>query len=516
MSRAAFGVAFTAALALGLWLRLADPAARPMHHDEANQAIRVGALLEAGEYRYDPQDHHGPTLYYLTLPFAWARGQWTMAALDERTLRMLPAIAGAGLLLCFLGILASRAGPQAPVGITRLAVIVAAALAAISPILTYYSRFFIQESLLLFFGMGAVVALGRYVLRPAMTPAIAAGALAGFALATKETALILLPVASLSCVMAARVTRLLPATGASVRHALAALGAALLPILLFYSAFLTHPEGLRDVARAIPIYLERGIDPAAHTQPFFYYLRMLGWSSSEGLVWTELLVLILATIGCAVALAPRARSFWPLYICLYSIGTLLIFSALRYKTPWNALPFYGGLVLMAGFGAATLFARARHRVLQVLLVVVLAAAGWQLAAQSVRASFRYAADPRNPYAYAHTTTDFARLPARLYNLAEHHPDGRDMYVKVVARPFEQWPFPWYARRLTRVGYWGTAADASPLDDAPVLVVSMDQVDDVEAVLGERYISEFYGLRPGVLLALYIERGLWERFLASRR
>jgi hypothetical protein len=27
------------------------------------------------------------------------------------------------------------------------------------------------------------------------------------------------------------------------------------------------------------------------------------------------------------------------------------------------------------------------------------------------------------------------------------------------------------------------------------------------------VSEFFGLRPEVLLALYIERGLWERFLA---
>ena len=47
---------------------------RPMHHDEANQAVRFGRLLETGEYRYDRRDHHGPTLYYLTLPVAWLRG----------------------------------------------------------------------------------------------------------------------------------------------------------------------------------------------------------------------------------------------------------------------------------------------------------------------------------------------------------------------------------------------------------------------------------------------------------
>ena len=58
-----------------------------MHHDEANQAIKFGDLLERGDYRYDYRDHHGPTLYYLTLPSAWLGGQQTLASLDEVTLR---------------------------------------------------------------------------------------------------------------------------------------------------------------------------------------------------------------------------------------------------------------------------------------------------------------------------------------------------------------------------------------------------------------------------------------------
>ena len=73
-----------------------------MHHDEANQAVKFGELLETGDYRYDRHDHHGPTLYYLTLPAAWLRGQATLASLDERTLRAVPAVFGAGLLLLFL------------------------------------------------------------------------------------------------------------------------------------------------------------------------------------------------------------------------------------------------------------------------------------------------------------------------------------------------------------------------------------------------------------------------------
>ena len=42
---------------------------------------------------------------------------------------------------------------------------------------------------------------------------------------------------------------------------------------------------------------------------------------------------------------------------------------------------------------------------------------------------------------------------------------------------------------------------------------MDHAAALDSALGDRYVSEFFGLRPEVLLTLYVERGLWERFLA---
>jgi uncharacterized protein (TIGR03663 family) len=512
MGRAAFPVVFAAALALALGLRLADPAVRPMHHDEANQAVRFGILLETGEYQYDRTDHHGPTLYYLTLPVAWLRGQHTLAAVDERTLRMVPAVFGAGLLLLFLFLMR---------GLGATAVASAAALAAVSPVLTYYSRFYVQESLFVFFALAFLIALGRYAVRPGLAPAIWTGALAGLAYATKETSLIVLPAAAAACAVAAAVARGehdRPRAGPHPRvvHGLAALGAALIPALFLYSAFFRNPSGLLDSFSAFSIYLWRGVEPGPHVQPWFFYLKTLAWSASGGLIWTDALVLVLAAVGIVHAIATRTTAFWPTYICLYAIGTMAIFSAVRYKTPWNLMPFYVGIILMAGFGAAFLLERARSRVARAVVVIVLVAAGWQLAAQSIRASFRYPADPRNPYVYAHTSTDYVRLASRVHELAAKHPDGRDMLVKVVAGPYEQWPFPWYARDLGRVGYWSTAAEAGALDGVPVILASQENAAAVETAVGERYVSEFYGLRPEVLLTLYVERGLWDRFLESRR
>ncbi|NTV82107.1 MAG: hypothetical protein HGA24_11875, partial [Candidatus Aminicenantes bacterium] len=102
MTNKAFRGLFLCAVVGALLFRFVRLDVRPMHHDEANQAVRFGDLLERGEYRFDPQDHHGPTLYYLTLPAARAAGAGSLAGLGEATLRAVPALLGAGLLLLFL------------------------------------------------------------------------------------------------------------------------------------------------------------------------------------------------------------------------------------------------------------------------------------------------------------------------------------------------------------------------------------------------------------------------------
>ena len=93
-------ILFLLIVAVALGLRLPQLSNRPMHHDEANQAYRFGILLETGTYAYDASEHHGPTLYYLTLPIAWLTGAETFAETTETTYRMLPVIFGMLLILC--------------------------------------------------------------------------------------------------------------------------------------------------------------------------------------------------------------------------------------------------------------------------------------------------------------------------------------------------------------------------------------------------------------------------------
>ena len=178
MSRGGAAVIIALAFAAGLALRLARLDVRPMHNDEANQAVKFGTLLESGEYAYAAYDHHGPTLYYLTLPIAWLRGQATLAATDEWTLRGLPVAFGAATI---------RLLPLLPAGVGHAAGAAAAVLMAVSPAMVFYSRMYIQESMFACFALAFAIALGRAVTEGGRRWPALAGTAAGLAIADEET-----------------------------------------------------------------------------------------------------------------------------------------------------------------------------------------------------------------------------------------------------------------------------------------------------------------------------------------
>jgi uncharacterized protein (TIGR03663 family) len=515
MTRASAGALVAVALTAALALRGARLDVRPMHHDEANQAIKFGDLLERGEYRYDFRDHHGPTLYYLTLPSAWLGGRHTLASLDEVTLRRVPVAFGAATILLL---------PLLSAGIGRTAMAVAAILMAVSPAMVFYSRMFIQEPLFACFTFAFVIAVGRIAMDGGRAWWILAGIAAGFAVATKETSVIVLPAAILACTIAwwslgSERPQNAMTRGQWRAPVVTSLAAAAAVAVVFYSSFFTAPAGILEPFRGTSTYLARGIDPASHAHPWHYYLRLLTYTSSGGTKWSEGLVIALAVVGAATAWRPHhppdpGRRFWTRYLACDVAITAAIFSMIPYKTPWNVLPFYVVAFALAGVGLVTLVDMTRLRAMRIVLALTFALASLQLSGQAWRAAVTYAADPRNPYVYAQTVPDAVRMATRVLDLAALHAEGTRMQVSVIASPYEQWPIPWYLRTMPNVGYWTGPGDPVAMQ-APVIVSSLDHTLALDAALGDRYVSEFFGLRPDVLLSLYVERGLWTRSRAER-
>lgn len=129
-------VIFAGALAF----RLPKLETRPLHNDEAVNATKVAELWEDGRYKYDPDEYHGPTLHYATVPFLVLSGAPNANALSDNALRYGTVFFGAALILLLL-LMAD--------GVGRHAMVWSALFIAISPAMVFYSRYFIHEMLLI-------------------------------------------------------------------------------------------------------------------------------------------------------------------------------------------------------------------------------------------------------------------------------------------------------------------------------------------------------------------------------
>ncbi len=464
-------LALIACFAFGL--RVWDLDRRPMHADEANQAVKAGQLLEDRGYAFDPTDHHGPTLYYAVLPVAWLRGEHTLAQLTETTVRLVPAIAGTvAVVLLYLITL--------PLG-TRTALL-AAVFLTLSPPAVYYSRYFIQETLLLAFTLGAFFSGMQWWRNGRLGWALAAGACAGIMQATKASA----PLFLLAALAGVAVARPLPPAPAQIgRHLVLSLLIAVFVAGLFYSSFGTNLAGLGAVWDTYTTFGKRlAAGLTGHEKPWWYYLSLFGWRQEGGVITHQLGISILALGGLVVALLSPKRSLLR-GAAGFTVVLVLFLSFASYKTPWHIIHLVPSLALLAA-GALGALPERWTQAGNILAFVVL----YTLSSQVKLTSFQRPADERNPYAYVHTSPDVLKIRP-LVTAASDGP------VRIISE--EVWPLPWYLRGLPNVGYWTTVPDDC---DGSLVIASAGLAEQVEANLKGRYTSSFVGLRPGFTLVVY--------------
>lgn len=466
---------------LALGLRTYRLGARPMHADEANQAVKLGQTLEGSTYVFDPRDHHGPTLYYLALIPARLRGEATLAELTETTVRLTPALAG----VVAVGLLWLLVRPCG-----RSTAFIAALFLAVSPAAVYYSRYFIQETLLVTFTLGALISGQAWWRNQRAGWAATAGVCLGLMLATKSSALVFAAAALLA------VGRWPERPGSLLLRdaAIAAVSAAIVAAS-FYSAFGSHPAGLRDMVLSPGAMLSRVTGGASgHEKPWWYYASLFLYQRNGGYVWDQTVFVIPAFIGGFFALqrsitkgagASSPSGLLP-FAAVYSTIVAVVLSATPYKTPWLVVSVIPALCILAAWALAHV--RAWKAVCLALVVV------FGLAWQTRQAVFLRPADPRNPFAYVHTVPDMLKVPA----LAAAAPAGR---VKVISS--EYWPLPWYLRNRPETGYW----TEPPVDcDGALVFAGADQAEAVRSRLRGRYQESILGLRPGFALAVFTRQG----------
>jgi uncharacterized protein (TIGR03663 family) len=517
-----YWLAVSAVLILAIALRISRLEVRPMHGDEAVHAYKFGQLLEANNYRYDPTEFHGPTLNYFTLIPALLSGQHTYESLTEVTLRIVPVFFG--LILVFMPLLLMD-------GLGRPVAVIASALTATSPAFVFYSRYYIQEMLLVCFTFGMIVSGYRYAHSPKWHWALRTGVFAALCFATKETSIIAFGavIVALAVVLLTRKDGRPAINLIRPGHFVLAIIGAVVVWGLFFSSFFKNPAGLIDSFRTYTTYFERAGNNQFHIHPWYYYLQLLIYSKAGmGPPWTEGFIVVMALVGLVVIISKRSVSGLDSnllnFIAGYTVIMTVIYSAIPYKTPWCLLSLYHGMILLAAIAVVAILKSLRLAMSRIIMVAFFVVFTADLGLQAYMASRFFNIELGNPYVYAHPTKDVFTVVQRVEEVSRAYPAGREMPVLVVCPDGDYWPLPWYLRSFKTVGYYNDVNEIrSP---APVVIASAGFQDQLIGKLfdispaGQKnlYVPLFdkaIELRPQVELRGYITKDLWDQWQSSK-
>ena len=496
----------------GAILRCYDLALKPFHHDEGVNGHFMIRLVREGIYKYDPENYHGPTIYYFSLVAAKLFGLNTVA------MRLVPALFGIAtiwLLLCLRRYIGS------------IGALVAAALIAVSPGAIYLSRYFIHETLFIFFTLGIIVAALYYYETAKLVYSVLGSISAALLFATKETAFISIGVILLAwaCVVVylklvnnglpwetkeqakARKRELDQATkkvffeklgdqNNLITHLLIAVSVFLLVYVLFYSSFFTNNKGVWDSLQAFQIWAKTSSKDHTQSGPFAYF----SWLKDE-----ELPLMVLCATGFLIALW-RARNRFAIFAGAWAIGITAAYSIIKYKTPWLALNFLVPMAIVGGYCVdqlGLLSKQIEKRVFSGLVLLIALGVGIY---QAISINFYHYDDDKYPYIYAHTPRQFLDMVREFEKYAKRAQGTKEELSVSVVSP-DYWPLPWYTRDYKGVGYHG---GMTTISNQHIVIAKDEQRYQLDELIGSRYtlIGE-YPLRPGVNLLLYVRSDLMQ-------
>ncbi|WP_395745511.1 flippase activity-associated protein Agl23 [Prosthecobacter sp.] len=499
-------------LILGAYYRFPSLGERPMHTDEAILAMKSAEFQTTGHFQYDPKDFHGPGLHYLTRIWSKLAGWGGPATWTEAQLRTVPVVCGLLLLLSTL-LLRDALG--------RLSTGLAMLLISISPMMVYYSRYFIMEVPLVLLITLCIAALWQYSQGGGRWWLVLAGFCLGMQHATKETFAINV-VAALAgyAVTKVIVGGFAPrrsgydtgagAKGRATHPALWVILTALVTSVAIYSGGFKDWQAVKDSALTYLHYFERS-GGSGHEKPWYYYITLIFWRK-DGLVWSEAMIGGLGIIGMLHAflgnhMKQPSRQAFLVFLSVYTLVLFSIYSFLAYKTPWSILSAQHALTLLAGVGAAAIFSSLKGSFLRLAFYIAFGLGLYYLISRTNLAIHLYAADSRNPYVYSHTSTNLMRLLPQVRELQKTAPD--DAFNVLVINRDSGWPLPWYWRDIKSVHYTNTVPDTI---DARIIIAEPEMQTALESKFaGKNYTThDLFGLRPGVMLKMWIEQSLWDR------
>ncbi len=519
--QALFVLIFLVILGLALALRLDELGLKPLHNDESVNGWFTLRLQWWNTYRYQPPDHHGPLLYYITWVFFELLGP------SELSLRLGTALAGALVLLALLPLRRFLGG---------FGLLVASALLAVSPAQVFFGRTAIHEVYLVLLSVVLFAASARFVERPKPRFAHWAALAGALALATKETAVLTFASLGLGLLVAWQFGRQLPGHrgcvepdlffGRKRRDALKAvleggwplalrvLAPAALVLVLLFSSFFSYTEGVPKFFQAFGSWVEYGVGSRGQTKDVLYFANYF----QETLGWT-LLPVLLAGLW---ALLTRHR--FALVLVGWATSSFLIYSIIPYKTPWCALNIELPVLLLCGWGAQQALLAAQDiglhpakRAAAVALAVLPIATAGPLVGESWYVNQMAFDDRSHPYVYSQTLRGFHGLTRDLLGVGDSLPVTERLGPRVLNVDAKH-PTRWYTITRgwdhSRTRYTERVPKVEWIREAEVVLASGGRTRSVEDSLrraGGSWHQEVYPLRPGWRITAWFRQELWEAY-----
>lgn len=513
LSLLSFLILIALAIGLAASYRFYNLDARPMHTDEAILGVKLGEFWNTGSFEYDPKDFHGPALHQVSVLWGKVAGWAGPETWTEADLRMVSVICSFGVLFSIL-FFADALG--------RFGTAIAMILTAVSPMMVFYSRYFIMEMLLVLLISITLGCFWRFSQGGTRLWLVLGGCALGFQHATKETFVLNVVAAIVGWIVARSVIgefepKKSNSFGASSsrnkgRPSRPWLWVIIPAIAVSIAAF---SDGFRDweaVGDSFVTYLNylQRSGGSGHEKPWHYYLTLIFWHR-DTFVWTEALIGGLGIVGMIYSLVGdfknTGRQAFLVFLSVYTVVLFAAYSVLSYKTPWSILSAQHSLTLLAGVGAYAIWSMLTVRFVRWTFNLLLTIGIWHLCSQSMRVAgtspnpqFDYSSDPRNPYVYSHTQKSLLKLLAEVKTFIQEKENPK---IQVISRD-QGWPLPWYWRNLKSAGYQETVPATL---DADVIVVDGEFYDQVKANLGGGDYSEHspFGLRPGIMLSLLLKK-----------
>lgn len=404
-----------------IFARFYDLGIRPPHHDEAVNGWFVDGLFRDGFYRYDPQNYHGPVYFYLLALSEMLFGR------SVESLRYVTVFFGG--LLTFTPLLFKK-------WIGERASWIAVVALAVSPAVVFYSRYAIHEIPFAFF----TVLFFYFWLRAreenySWKILTGLGLTLGMLACLKENFVIFL-----GCLFIAEImTRIYGKESTFPKHYARYAGMSLIAfglIALVYSALGRDEHGIVNFFQAFNLWSETGSKGNGHQKPFDYWFKVLAKFE-----WPTLIGIFFAPLALRKKVSQQIR-----LVSVISMGILLAYTIVNYKTPWCLLSFQWGFILIFAYWCSRAWDQ-----FKILVMALLAVTGSYSAYQAYDVSFVNVDADDSYYIYGQTYRDLMPAIRKITDQLKANPElSQTMRIQIIST--YTWPLPYLLGEIKQVAY----------------------------------------------------------------